>query len=54
MTRYFMGGTRLAKLERMMMDPSRSVSSRKEPYASPTKPVCSQPDEPDAPEEDAI
>ena len=28
MARYFMGDTRLAGLERMMMDPSRSPSTR--------------------------
>lgn len=28
MARYFMGNTRLAGLERMMMDPSRSPSAR--------------------------
>ena len=28
MARYFMGGTRLAGLERMMMDPHRTPSSR--------------------------
>lgn len=28
MARYFMGDTRLAGLERMMMDPSRSASTR--------------------------
>ncbi|MCI8397977.1 MAG: hypothetical protein HFF90_01040 [Oscillibacter sp.] len=28
MARYFMGGTRLSGLERMMMDPTRTVSTR--------------------------
>ena len=55
MTRYFMGGTRLAELERMMMDPSRSASPHKEPCGFSTNPVCSQPDKPDVPgQEDDI
>ncbi len=42
MPKYFMGGTRLGGLERLMMDPSRSG---KEPrrYRPPKKPVRSQP-----------
>ncbi len=48
MSRYFMGDTRLAGLERMMMDPSRPVPSRtgsrqkgrrkKMPHSRPAKP----------------
>ena len=33
MARYFMGDTRLAGLERMMMDPSRSPSTHTLEYA---------------------
>ena len=48
MPRYFMGDTRLAGLERMMMDPARTPSTRtdtrkkrpqkKPPRSQPTKP----------------
>lgn len=34
MSRYFMGGTQLDGLERMMMDPSRSVPSSEKPRRS--------------------
>ena len=48
MARYFMGDTRLAGLERMMMDPSRSPSTcidtrKKRPQK---KLPCNRPDKP--------
>ena len=49
MARYFMGDTRLAGLERMMMDPSRTVPTRntdtrkKRPQK---KPPCNRPTKP--------
>ena len=53
MTRYFMGDTRLAGLERMMMDPARTPSTRtdtrkKRPQKKPPqkKPPRSQPTKP--------
>ncbi len=48
MSRYFMGDTRLAGLERMMMDPSRPVPSRTGPRQKgrQKKPPCSRPAKP--------
>lgn len=43
MARYFMGGTRLDGLERMMMDPSRSVPSSEKPRRSRRKRPSGQP-----------
>ena len=37
MARYFMGDTRLAGLERMMMDPSRSPSTRTDQLDPPNQ-----------------
>lgn len=52
MPRYFMRGTRLDSLERMMMDPSRSDSSPEEPQQrKPWKELAgSQAEKPSGPE----
>ena len=54
MAKYFMGGTRLENLERLMMDPSRSehspapdVCREKGRYSQPSQPNNDQPPEPD-------
>lgn len=52
MPRYFMRGTRLDSLERMMMDPSRSDSSPEEPQQCKPrkKPSGSHAEKPSGPE----
>ena len=48
MTRYFMGDTRLAGLERIMMDPSRSPAVRTDTRRKipQKKPPCDRPAKP--------
>ena len=52
MPKYFMGGTRLGGLERMMMDPSRSAPDCVDPPKKPQKkPPRDQPAAPHPPEQ---
>ena len=52
MPKYFMGGTRLGGLERMMMDPSRSAPDCPDPPKKPQKkPPRDQPAAPYPPEQ---
>lgn len=50
MPRYFMGSTPLSGLERMMMDPSRSVHDDAQDERAERKPQCGQFNSPAPPE----
>ena len=58
MPRYFMGGTPLSGLERMMMDPSRSPHDDAQDERAEKRPRRGQPDNPTPPksegEEDIV